>query len=369
MSDSYNDPRSTLVRKVRCTPLTLRRVFITSLLAPTVVVGCGGGGDPVDLPPDVEFEVTAFPGFPSLPQGESQVFTATALGIASAGPDTHVTLSLTDQFGGPFDPAIASLSGPPCFPTLSLSGGSGSCMLTIMVGADADPGEYDLRLLGTFAPSGAIDDFPITVTVLGPPIPPVPLGVNVITTGEDLPLNGYEAVLTPLGSTNSITQAVETNQQGEITFAEVESGDYTLELTVIPQNCNVEGENPITIQVGPASNDFYTFTVECDPGMGTLRVTTRTTGTSPDPDGYLVNVGEETIGFSNAPPPGFSHDFTPLPPGDHDVFLFDVALNCVVADAGPPGSRQFQEGCPRDGERGDGGRIRYRLPNTCARLH
>ena len=75
---------------------------------------------------------------------------------------------------------------------------------------------------------------------------------------------------------------------------------------------------------------FLAYGIDCTGLNGALRVTTRTTGAAPDPDGYLV-----TVASAN----NSSYTFQPLPAGDHDVILSNVAGNCVVADANPlPGS-------------------------------
>ena len=393
------------------------QIRVWPILAVLFLLGCGGPGIVEILD---TFQVTVMPDIVTVTQGESFDVVVTAHAPPTTGGNDHVVFSIIGDVPNTVEFVECDNFLLPTGRVEVNNMGSlddATCTLRVTILPDATPGTYETRLRGDFVTSGSVDDDALRITVVA--AAPVTIGVDVITTGEDLPENGYESVLTPLGSTNSRTQAVDINQQGEITFTDVDSGDYTLGLTGVPQNCSVQGDNPITIQIGRASSDLYTFNVvcvanagavvvanqtdgdamaqaysvavdggeptdfpldsdvsfdlpvgehtievtnvpphcfligpnptnvtvefgesqtvayviDCTEGRGTLRVITRTTGVSPDPDGYLVNVGSETIGFSNSPPPGFSHDFTLLPAGDHDVFLFDVAVNCVVANA------------------------------------
>jgi len=65
---------------------------------------------------------------------------------------------------------------------------------------------------------------------------------------------------------------------------------------------------------------------------GNLTVTTRTTGSGLDPDGYTVTVD----GVSSQPvAPNGTVVFSNVPPGDHAVALSGVATNCGVSGANP----------------------------------
>lgn len=118
---------------------------------------------------------------------------------------------------------------------------------------------------------------------------------------------------------------------------ELPLGDHTIELTDLPPHCLLFGQNPRVVSVEFGGSQGVEFPIDCTGANGGLRVTTMTGGTSPDPDGYLVNVASETIGFGNEP--SFSYDFGPLQPSDYTAILFDVALNCTVTggEAGDPG--------------------------------
>jgi hypothetical protein len=110
---------------------------------------------------------------------------------------------------------------------------------------------------------------------------------------------------------------------------DVPVGDRVVEITNVPPQCYMLDPNPRTVQVTLGSSQTLTYRIDCSRPRGTLRVRTRTTGALPDPDGYLVSVAGSVIGFAN----DFSHDFTLVPAGAHDVFLSDVAGNCRVSGA------------------------------------
>src|SRR5204862_6685712 len=68
------------------------------------------------------------------------------------------------------------------------------------------------------------------------------------------------------------------------------------------------------------------------PPTGDLTVTTTTTGSSLDPDGYTVTVDDAT---SQSIATNGSVTFIGLSPGPHSVSLSDVAANCTVTSANP----------------------------------
>src|SRR5207253_2173254 len=81
---------------------------------------------------------------------------------------------------------------------------------------------------------------------------------------------------------------------------------------------------PVTL-VG--SSTTATFSVTCTATTGSLKVTTNTTGSDLDPDGYTVVVDgsqSKAIGINT------SVTFSGLSPGDHSVQLNGIAQNCTV---------------------------------------
>src|SRR5207247_8184068 len=71
-----------------------------------------------------------------------------------------------------------------------------------------------------------------------------------------------------------------------------------------------------------------TFAVSCAATTGNLTVTTNTTGSNLDPDGYTVVVDgsqSQAIGINT------SVTFSGLSPGNHSVQLNGLAQNCTVS--------------------------------------
>src|SRR5207249_3258719 len=71
------------------------------------------------------------------------------------------------------------------------------------------------------------------------------------------------------------------------------AGDHTVALSGVAGNCSVSGANPRTVTVPSGGTVSTTFSVSCAPtggGTGSLTVTTSTTGSDLDPDGYTVTL-------------------------------------------------------------------------------
>lgn len=108
-------------------------------------------------------------------------------------------------------------------------------------------------------------------------------------------------------------------------------GAHSVGLTGMTANCVVAGDNPRSVTVTPGQVTPVGFTISCSappPGSGSLQITTATTGTSLDPDGYTVSLdggspqsivtnGTLTIGS--------------VPSGSHSVQLSGEAGNCTVS--------------------------------------
>jgi hypothetical protein len=117
-------------------------------------------------------------------------------------------------------------------------------------------------------------------------------------------------------------------------YDDVPVGDHNVELSDVPEHCIVLGDLVRTVTVEFDQQSSVTFNIDCTGLNGVLRVVTFTNSNDPadeDPDGYLVNVADQTIGFAN----DFSYDFSPIPAGDHVVTLYDVAPNCTVDGENP----------------------------------
>jgi hypothetical protein len=155
-----------------------------------------------------------------------------------------------------------------------------------------DPGSHTIALTG-LAPNCAIDGLNShTVTIVDTEITPVEF-VVVCTAGS-----GVIGVVVEASGTN-VNGEYEAMVDGASPFtvlltkpgylAAVAAGDHVVSL-VAPVNCSVETDpQPVTVTVGALIRDTVevTFSVICQQGFGTLRITVPTTGQLPN-ERYLV---------------------------------------------------------------------------------
>ncbi len=159
------------------------------------------------------------------------------------------------------------------------------------------------------------------------PPPTGDLTVTAATTGQDLDADGY-TVTVDGGQSRSLGINASTTYSGLTALS------HTVELTGIAGNCTVSGQNPRTVTVA-TSGTTTTFTITCAaPPTGSLRVTTSTSGESPDVDGYTV-----TVDGSDSQPIGSNSSsgvtFSGLSVSSHSVELTGVAANCTVTAPNP----------------------------------
>src|SRR6266550_2053154 len=153
--------------------------------------------------------------------------------------------------------------------------------------------------------------------------------VTTSTTGSSLDGDGY--TVTVDGSTS---QPITINNSTGVTFTGLSVGDHTVQLTGVAGNCSVTAPNPRSVAVTAGATAPTAFAVSCATPSGSLRVTTRTTGSSLDGDGYTVTVDGSTsqpITINNST----GVTFAGLSVGDHTVQLTGVAGNCSVTAPNP----------------------------------
>src|SRR5437763_564639 len=148
------------------------------------------------------------------------------------------------------------------------------------------------------------------------------LVVSTSTSGSSLDPDGY-TVTVDGGSSQSI------GTNGVATFVGLAAGDHTVLLSGVARNCTVSGSNPRTVSLIAGLVGATGFSVSCvaQPTTGNLAVTTNTTGSNLDPDGYTLTVDggqSKAIGINN------TVTINGLSPGDHSVQLNGVAQNCTV---------------------------------------
>src|SRR5207249_4275037 len=163
-------------------------------------------------------------------------------------------------------------------------------------------------------------------TDLLPSLPPLTGDIIVAanTDGSDLDPNGYTATL-------DLTKSQSLPTNGSTTFSGVLEGAHVVQLSGVASNCTVNTKNPLPVTL-VGSSTTATFSVSCTATTGSLKVTTSTTGSDLDPDGYTVVVdGSQStaIGINS------SVTFSGLSPGDHSVQLNGVAQNCTVSGSNP----------------------------------
>ena len=149
--------------------------------------------------------------------------------------------------------------------------------------------------------------------------------VNVSTTGED-PDNSY---VVRLDGDPGTDQSVSGNDTAF--FLNIPTGNHSVALLNVASNCD-EGTNPKSTTVIDDQTVQVDFDVSCVGLTGDLEVTTSTTGSDLDPDGYTVTVDG---GMATSFAINDTQTFQDLDDGDHQVELTGLAANCTVSGNNP----------------------------------
>jgi hypothetical protein len=166
-------------------------------------------------------------------------------------------------------------------------------------------------------------DFAVSCASAGPQTGD--LAVTTATSGSNLDPDGYTVTVD-----GGASQTIGTN--GSVTFTGLAAGSHTVVLSGVAGNCTVSGGTSRTVIVPSGGTESTSFAVSCVAQTGNLTVTTSTTGSNLDPDGYTVTVDG---GAASQPiATNGSVTFTG-PAGDHTVLLSGVAANCAVSGANP----------------------------------
>lgn len=146
--------------------------------------------------------------------------------------------------------------------------------------------------------------------------------VTSATSGADLD-DSFSVALNGSGSRNL-------SDASSVTFAELEAGSYSVALSGVAENCAADAtERTVTVRAGDTAQ--VSFAVTCEAMTGTVEVTSETTGSDIDPDGYTVTFdgAEEPLGHDEA------LVFEGVATGDYEIALSDVASNCTVTSSNP----------------------------------
>src|SRR5436309_3895440 len=161
----------------------------------------------------------------------------------------------------------------------------------------------------------------------GPPPPPTSgnLKVTTSTTGSNLDPDGYTVTVDGTSS-----QPITINNSTGVTFTGLATGSRSVALSGVAANCTVSGGATQTVTVTAGQTATLPFSVSCSATTGNLTVTTSTTGSDLDPDGYTVTVdgpNSQAIATNNSN----GVTFTGLAAGSRSVALSGVAGNCTVS--------------------------------------
>jgi WD40 repeat protein len=145
--------------------------------------------------------------------------------------------------------------------------------------------------------------------------------VTVAASGTDFTHGGYRVSVD-----NSRAQSVDAFTP-PVTFFDLEPGPHTLRLEGLQPNCAVVGQNPMSVTVVSDQATLVQFNVACVANVGTVRVTTVTTGGAPDANGYTAMVDgarRADVGASAAAA------IAGVAVGQRVISLGDVASNCTI---------------------------------------
>ena len=147
------------------------------------------------------------------------------------------------------------------------------------------------------------------------------LEITTTTSGLEPDTDGY--LITVDDGPQTVIGANATFQRQD-----VESGDHSVRLVGVAENCALAGENPRSIQVVAGKTATLDFVIACTAATGTVRVSVTTSGSPTDPDGYVARLDEGDPSLPIETDGNVS--FTGVPVGSHTVALTEVAANCGV---------------------------------------
>jgi hypothetical protein len=161
--------------------------------------------------------------------------------------------------------------------------------------------------------------------ITAPPPGPAELKVINSTTGAPIPGGGYAVTLDGVHSIR-----LQTN--GSHVFANLTAGEHTLELSELPGDCRVTGNNPRTVTAVAGATALSVFLVRCfPPNSGTLFIRTATYGKGPAR--YEISVDDGL--FSELIGPSDELTLFPVAVGVHTVTLTPIHRDCQLVGANP----------------------------------
>ncbi|HZN98659.1 MAG TPA: Ig-like domain-containing protein, partial [Gemmatimonadales bacterium] len=173
-------------------------------------------------------------------------------------------------------------------------------------------------------PSGATAS--VAFTVLCSSLPPGTGSIQVVvsTSGPDPDPDGYVATLDGVGP------GIPVPTTGSATFPGVVVGSHTVALSGLASNCTASGAGSATTNVSSGAASEVSFTVTCTalpPTVGAIRISTSTTGSDLDADGYQFAIDG---GAAQSIAANGQVRVNQVSVGAHTVVLSGIADNCSV---------------------------------------
>lgn len=112
-----------------------------------------------------------------------------------------------------------------------------------------------------------------------------------------------------------------------VTNIELQEGTHIIRLGGLEPNCSSLGGSEASVEIVPSVAATAFFTVSCSANMGSVEVTTITTGVDTDSDGYEVNIAGAATAVL---PPNGTYAFDRVRTGQRAVALTGLSTNCEV---------------------------------------
>jgi probable HAF family extracellular repeat protein len=151
------------------------------------------------------------------------------------------------------------------------------------------------------------------------------LEITTSTAGAEPDADGYTVQLDSEPAQSIAVAATVQNNN-------VAPGTHTVHLADLAPNCTVAAGNQRAVTVTAGETTTVTFEVTCNTTTGSVQVSSATSGSSSDPDGYIVDLDGIERGVLG---PTDELSLDRVAPGGHTVTLGGLAPNCSVEGENP----------------------------------
>jgi Tol biopolymer transport system component len=204
---------------------------------------------------------------------------------------------------------------------------------------NVEPGNHSIQLTGMAANCTVAGENPSTINVPAGETVTVTfeltcsattgsLQITSATTGPSPDADGYAITLDGIDRGTLAASGV-------TTLDGVSPGDHALGLSGVAGNCQVQGDNPRSVAIVAGASATAAFAIVCAPPpavTGSLKITTTTSGSDVDPDGYsfaLDGRAKQSIGINT------SVTVANVAAAAHTIALSGFAGNCTVGGTNP----------------------------------